>query len=300
MKAYFQKPINEEFNDSYGRSGMQPSVGSVQAFRKGTAESGGTRRAGTGAQVAGIPTTRLGAGVKMVRNETQNISNASGRTSRTNVRTKKLDEASSPPVKKVLRAAKRLPVPAGKVVGYSGDAVTKLWEKRKVTRANVTIFSSGFSLWFGIQLPIAFLSLGFLGMAATLETIRATIEANAKAVVGETITNFLGTIYEYTLGAGLKGADWIFEKIFGFSLQTLGDPANWFTVTHFLVVIIGWGTLLAAIMVYLSFMVNPFTGRGWKWKMGGFLIAAFGYIIPGLNILPWFAVYTACVWKNPE
>ena len=62
MKAYFQKPIDEEFNDSYSRSGLQPSVGSVQQFRKVEVDRGSAaRKVGTSAQVAGATTQAAGA-----------------------------------------------------------------------------------------------------------------------------------------------------------------------------------------------------------------------------------------------
>ena len=122
--------------------------------------------------------------------------------------------------------------------------------------------------------------------------------------MGESAGNVLysigGTILEYTVGTAIEATDWLFEKIFGFSLVTIGDPSNWFTATYFLVVIIGWSTLLIAAIIYLFFMVNPFFGKGAMWKIGGFLIAMFGYLIPGLNILPWFAVYTGAVLIKPE
>ncbi len=275
---------------------------------------------GVGA-IVGVPTIALGAGIKVLGLGTQaagSATKAAGRSTeaigkgvkKTGSAIKKIDrvgvgrklsgKAGSEPVEKVLKLAKRLPGPVGNVAKYGGGAALILLEREKVIRANIPIFGMGFSLWVGIQLPLAFLSLAFLGLAYTVKAIEATVEASAKAVVGETITNFIGTIYDYTIGAGIRGTDKIFELIFGFSLSAIGDPSNWFVGTYFLVVIIGWSTLLIAAIIYLFFMVNPFFGKGAMWKIGGFLIAAFGYLIPGLNILPWFAVYAGAVLIKPE
>jgi hypothetical protein len=214
---------------------------------------------------------------------------------------KKADnENESGQVKKAIAIAKRLPGPLSKVAQHGGGAIEAAMKRRKVTQANISIFSTGFSIWFGIQLWIALISLGFLGLAYSINAIDAQINSTAVALVGETVTYYLGQAYEYTVGAALSAADWLFEQIFGFSLAAIGDPTNWFVATYFLTVLLGWATLLIAVVIYPVYMVNPFMGEGWKWKMGGFLISAFGYLIPGLNILPWFALYTACVWKNPE
>lgn len=275
---------------------------------------------GVGA-IVGVPTIALGAGVKVLGLGTQaagSATKAAGQSTqaigkgvrRTGSALKKADrlklgrklsgKAGSEPIDKALRLAKRLPGPVGKVATLGGGTIEKLLERKKVIRANSLIFSSGFSVWFSIQLPLAFLSLAFLGLAYTIESINATIEAGVQAVVGETVTNFLGTIYDYTIGAGISGVDQIFEVIFGFSLLAIGNPSNWFIATYFLVVIIGWSTLLIATTIYLSVLVNPFFGKGALWKIGGFLVAMFGYLIPGLNILPWFAVYTGAVLIKPE
>ena len=369
MKAYFQKPIDEEFNDSYSRSGLQPSVGSVQQFRKVEVDRGGaTHRVGTSAQVAGagtqvagkglkvtgtamraagkgmstggsamiragagmsstgvgaivgVPTVILGAGVKVIGRGTRAAGaavNAAGKT--TNQAGKVVGKAgnnvkkigrlqvgrrSSPepsrPKDKVLAAAKRLPGPVGKIAEHGGGALKKVWARKKVTRANLTIGSIGYSMWVGIQLPLASLSLGYLGVAFTIKTIQEKVNSVAEALVGETVTYVISTIYKYTIGAGTKAFDYIFEQIFGFSLAAIGDPTNWFTATYYLVVLFGWATLLVAVTIYVFSMVNPFFGKGAAWKMGGFLVSVVGYLIPGLNILPWFAVYTAAVWTHPE
>lgn len=369
MKAYFQKPIDEEFNDSYSRSGLQPSVGSVQQFRKVEVDRGSAgRKIGTTAQVAGagtqvvgkglkvtgtvmraagkgmstggsamiragagmsstgvgavvgVPTVALGAGVKVMGLSTQaagvgmevvgKTTNQAGKATRKAGNTmKKIDRLQvgrkassrlSEPRGKVLAVAKRLPGPVGKPAAVGLKATEELWERRKVTRANITIFSTGFSLWMGLQLPLVFFSLAFLAAGATIVSINAAVESVSKAVVGDTITYYLGAIGSFVLNGISAPFNWLFEKIFGFGFTEAFQPSNFFIATHYLVVLIGWSTLLIAAIIYLFFMISPFTGKGAAWKMGGFLISAFGYLIPGLNILPWFAVYAACVWKNPE
>jgi hypothetical protein len=213
---------------------------------------------------------------------------------------RKVSSRLSEPRDKVLAVAKRLPGPAGKPAAVGLKATEELWERRKVTRANVTIFSTGLSLWVGFQLPLVFISLAFLAAGATIVSINAAIESLSKAVVGDTITYYLGALGSFILTAVTSPFGLLFEKIFGFAFTEAFQPSNFFIATHYLVVLIGWSTLLISVIIYLFFMINPFTGKGSAWKMGGFLISAFGYLIPGLNILPWFAVYTACVWKNPE
>lgn len=381
MKAYFQKPIDEEFNDSYSRSGLQPSVGSVQQFRKVEVDRGSAgRKIGTTAQVAGattqvagkalkttgaamkaagkgmstggsalmraggaisgtgigaivgVPTIALGAGVKVMGVGTQVAGTATKAVGKTADKTgkgvrqaggqiKKLSRnarisdkferltpqgrlsggrMNSVPAQQLLRATKFVPGPVGRPAAVGLKATEELWERRKVTRANITIFSTGFSLWMGLQLPLVFFSLAFLAAGATIVSINAAVESVSKAVVGDTITYYLGAIGSFVLNGISAPFNWLFEKIFGFGFTEAFQPSNFFIATHYLIVLIGWSTLLIAAIIYLFFMISPFTGKGAAWKMGGFLISAFGYLIPGLNILPWFAVYAACVWKNPE
>ena len=301
-------------------AGKGLDVGGTAIIRTGAAMS----TTGVGA-IVGVPTIALGAGVKVMGLGTQaagagvkaagKATNQVGKGARkAGGKIKKVEQVGlgrrsfgkiSSPQDKMLSVAKRLPGPVGKIAEHGDDVVGKLWARKNVTRANLTIGSIGYSIWVGIQLPLAFLSLAFLGMGYVKEVvIPRAIEGGLKGLVGDTVGQMLysigGTILKYTVGAAISATDWLFKEIFGFSLVEVGDPSNWFTATYYLVVLFGWATLLLAVFIYLLAMVNPFFGKGAAWKMGGFLISVVGYLIPGLNILPWFAVYTVAIWTHPE
>lgn len=257
----------------------------------------GTQAAGSATKAAGRSTEAIGKGVK-------NTGGVMKKIDRVGVGRKLSGKPDSEAIDKALTLARRIPGPIGKVAKYGGGAVEVLLERKKVVRANIPIFSAGFSLWLSIQLPLAFLSLAFLGVAYVLnDVIPKAIEGGLKGAVGDTAGKVLfsigGTILQY-IGTAAEAVDGLFQQFFGFSLIAIGDPNNWFIATYFLVVIIGWSTLLIAVIIYTFFTVNPFFGKGWAWKIGGFLIALFGYIIPGLNIFPWFALYAGAALIKPE
>ncbi|MEY2665395.1 MAG: hypothetical protein RLZZ480_500 [Candidatus Parcubacteria bacterium] len=298
-------------------------AGGTALMRAGVAMSG----TGVGA-IVGVPTAILGAGVKVTGvaaevggaalnatgkavDKTGKVVNKTGKAvHQTGGKVKKLGKGIESqnlplrrdrgkigliPMDKVNKAAKFIPGPTGKALKYGGVAATVMWEKRKVTRANATIFSVGFSL-YPLHLALVIASLGALGASATLIMISASIESASKAVLGSTITYYLGKAIA-TVSDAFSAA---FSKFFGFAPFAAFDPANWFIGLQYLAVVFGWGILTFAVITYLVSMINPFTGKGAAWKMGGFIIAAFAYLVPGINILPWFALYTFCVWKNPE
>ncbi len=254
----------------------------------------GIKAAGTGTKVAGTTMNKAGKATSIAGRNLQKTGrslNASGRLPRA---------ANILESKKLQKVLKRAPLPAAKLAGYGLDSAAKIWERKEVTRANGIIFSTGFSLWLGVQLPLAIFNLASLGAAFAFVTVQDKVRATSAGIIGDTATYYLGKAYDYTIGAALSVTDKFFTELFGFPLTAAFDPTSYFIGTYYLVVLVGWATLLLAATIYIVSMVNPFTGKGWQWKMGGFLIATIGYIIPGLNILPWFAVWTLAVWKNPE
>lgn len=261
--------VDQEFSNSYMQQGLQPSVGTVEPMRKTTVTYANNP----------APKSKRPQPLKASNDNT-----ASLRTPRS------LGKGALP--------IKPLPVTG------SLKAAALLAKKAKRTRANLLIYPWATPLWLTIQLPLAFLSIGFLGVAYVKEvSIPQAISGGLKQLAGETAGSILysigGTALSY-VGEVAQAADWLFEKLFGFSLLAIGDPTNWFTLTYFLVVITGVATLLLMSIIYVINMINPFFGKGAGWKIGGFLIAFSGYLIPGLNILPWFMFWSFAIWLNPE
>ena len=87
-------------------------------------------------------------------------------------------------------------------------------------------------------------------------------------------------------------------KTLGFDLSIL-NPANFFMMTHLIVMVIGWTTLFTAAFIYKLSGSNPIFGKGLS-KAGTFLLAMICYSIPIMNLFPWFFIWTLTVMKNPK
>ncbi len=285
---------DEEFNEqAYAGAGLQPSVGTRApmvfdktrqfgnnttrvtgvAMRKGgkTMQQGGTRmvragaalsRSGAGA-VVGVPMMAAGAALRGAG--TLNRNTGRGLTNQ------------SQETKKLLRAK-----------GLTG--IKKDIKKRvSATRVNMTVLSVATPIWFTVQLPLALAAIFALGMAGVGEGI-------AEQLLGTSFGSFLYSIYdgitnviEYLTSINLN----VFESWSGFSQVLFGG------LTMF-VFLIGMITLFAMAVMYILSGVRCFMGEHAAFKMVTFIFAMLGYLMPILNIFPWFMLWGIVVWRYPK
>lgn len=162
----------------------------------------------------------------------------------------------------------------------------------RATSANIGIWSwGGFSYLF-FQLPIAILSLVFLGLAMVIDTLFKNLEPTAnEAGLIETVLNKI-VIFTMTIAEKIS-------SLLGFDI-TIVNPANFFAVTYLLVLAYGLIVLLTIYFIYKISFLRPLSGKGGGRKLGLFLLALVGYSVPVLNLWPWFLPWTIAVWWDPK
>jgi len=174
-------------------------------------------------------------------------------------------------------------------------SVKKAFRSARTTLATRAIWSYGLYTWTWFQLPVAILSLLFMGLTAALEAMYASETAALAAD---------STLWErtYTVAAEIGTAVLSvfavvtnkFFALFGIDITIL-NPVNFFMLTHVLVMLFGWGILMAIFLSYTFAGVRPLSGAT---KMMALLVAIIGYSIPFLNIFPWFLIWTLMVVRG--
>lgn len=177
--------------------------------------------------------------------------------------------------------------------------VNKLKEKAaraKASRLNMWIWSTGLASWAFFQLPFAFVSTIFFGLAIglsgaieTLTTVKADdgwLASSAKTVAGWAV-DLLST------------AASLVKSVTGFDFNTV-NPINFAVAINGLIFFYGLFVLLVIYFVYKMSFMNPLFGRGAGLKSGFFIMALVGYFLPLLNLFPWFFPWTIAVWFKPK
>ena len=253
------RSISDEFNDSYAEQGLQPSTGRREVIKyarveraKGVTRASGKtmQRKGKAMTKAGMALSRTGVGavvgvpLMVVGGATQAkgaMTQVTGTTTRQSGREMQSKQAG-------LRGAwaNTMTTPAEKIK----DVV-------KGTRTFVWILSWALPLWFGLQLPIAILTIVTYGAA-------------------DTAASFL--------------PNWLVEWAANDLLILL----------QYSVFFIGIGTLIAMGVIYSISGVKCFFGEGAHIKGPLFCLAVVGYILPFVNIFPWFLLWAIAVWRYPK
>ncbi len=163
----------------------------------------------------------------------------------------------------------------------------------KGTTVSITNISWGIGLWLSFQLPLAILAVVFMGMAYIIQDV---VPNMIKDATGELIYEGLSYIYS----AFSDGVAWLLDKIFGFDLTEIANPENYFILTNFLVFIIGFSSLFIMAIIYQISLINCIFGKHSALKISTLIFATFAYMVPLLNIIPWFIFWVLVVWRYPE
>jgi hypothetical protein len=169
-----------------------------------------------------------------------------------------------------------------------------LVEVNPVTLARASTLSAthltwGLGLWSVIQVPLAVISFIFLGITYVAEDV---VKKTAKEVLGGTV---------YSIGSSItsslsEAVGWVI----GVDLAEIANPANYFMGGQAVVFILGLATLLIIGISYQLSFINCLYGKHAGLKIGTFILALFGYMIPIFNIIPWFIFWVLVVWRYPE
>ena len=286
------RDIASQFNQQYAEAGLQPSVGeratiaydktrqfentatrvtgvAMRKGGKGMARSGNKlmktgaalSRSGPGAMV-GVPMMAAGAALRGAGAQNQQ---AGQRLT-----------AGSQGTKKLLRAK------------GIGDAKATIKKHVKATRTNLYVLSIAAPIWFTIQLPIALAAIVALGIAGLGEA--------AEDIFGDGLIGFLYSAYDgfTNFVESLTGTNInIFESIAGVAQVLFGGLTT-------LVFVIGLLTLGTMATLYIFSGIKCFWGTHSLLKAGTFIFAMLGYLMPALNIFPWFILWGIVVWRYPE
>lgn len=163
----------------------------------------------------------------------------------------------------------------------------------KATSASISNISWGTTLWLFIQLPIALFAIAFLGVAYI---IKGVIPEMIKDVTGDFIYNGL----TWLASSATSLTSWLSEKIIGFDITALAQSENYFLVANFLVFIIGFMSLVLMGIIYQISFINCVLGKRSVLKISALIFATFAYMVPVLNLFPWFIPWVLVVWRYPE
>lgn len=182
----------------------------------------------------------------------------------------------------------------------------KGWGKKKLSKSvtgkllgrsvTLSIWSWGFFIWLFFQLPIAILSIIFMALTEAVYQFSLSLEPTAE---GNFIVEGIKAGAKIILNTLVDAVNHFMDLALGFDLNTL-HPANVFMLTHTLVMLVGWGMLLAISIIYTMTSQKAFSGNGAGGKNTLFILAFVGYAIPILNLLPLFFFWTLLVLKNPK
>jgi hypothetical protein len=163
--------------------------------------------------------------------------------------------------------------------------------RKKVKVINRILLPAGMALWT-IQFPLALFAIGAFGITASIEVAKASIvESTGK--VGEAIFEIAGGVFSSVASA--------IQAVTGFDPSVIGDaPQYFFMITTSFAFLIGLITLLLIGIVYAIAGINPFLGRGSSLKIGTFVFAIMGYMLPFFNMVPWFGFWTWAVGRYPD
>jgi hypothetical protein len=158
-----------------------------------------------------------------------------------------------------------------------------------VSRVNWFILAWAIPLWLFVQIPLALVALGGLGLAAGSEVA-------LDSLFGGVVGSFINTIF--------SGVSSVVSFLFGTSVDL--NPINairdfgmtTMVVLHVSAYFIGIITLCAMAFLYTFSGIPCFFGNWAGAKISFFIFALAGYFFPVSNLLPWFMLWGIVVWLS--
>jgi hypothetical protein len=160
--------------------------------------------------------------------------------------------------------------------------------RAKATTVSLANLSWSLTLWATIQLPIAIINAVFLGIMMAVDELKAQVTQNK---LGEMVWNFGEKVVNPIADAA--------KFVLNVDIEAL-DPAIVFFVTNLVVFLCGIATLLILGIIYQLAFVNTLFGKGSHVKVAAFIAALVGYMLPILNIFPWFLFWVLAIWRYPK
>lgn len=158
-------------------------------------------------------------------------------------------------------------------VRSEGDRSATITATQLAKNTTTAIWMTSWHVWFylSFQLPLAIMSLAFIGMHAAVDG--SWLLSSAVAVISSL--------------ASLVGKD-----LAAFLPLSIG------MALHFLLFGLAFFFLLLTLLVYALRGHRPFGGDRMVGKMLALLACFIGYTTPLLNIFPWIAFYIYVMWRS--
>lgn len=172
--------------------------------------------------------------------------------------------------------------------------------RAKARTVNTGIWSWGIYSWLFFQLPFAVLGLILLAVAVAVENLvmSVSIPEEDDGILVSLAKGAVNTIVQGIASVAKLVNDTVL-KVFDVDLSAF-NPASFFIVPYGLVLAYGIILLLLMYLIYKLAFLNPLSGSGGGAKKGALLLAIIGYSVPGLNLFPWFLVWTLVVLRYPK
>ncbi len=294
MKAYFASPISDQFNESYGQRGLQPSTGRVTPVRNVSVEykNDPTVRRGVRTVSGGEMQSDKNATVKYKTLPAQEVPVQTKSDSQEQVAIERKNVARSSRKKRSFNQSQEVVTnnPQGKKTAAARAKGLK--NTARAGGATIGIWSWAFFAWLWFQVPMAIISIVFMALTQAIyefvESLNPTVENR--------------TFIQSGISFVMDVVTWFATKVldfFGIDITIL-NPANFFMLTHVIVTLFGWGVLLAIYLIYSLAGTKSVSGTNGGVKMITLLVAMIGYAIPIINLFPWFFIWTLVVLKNPK
>lgn len=285
---------DEQFNDTaYAGAGLQPSVGERATIAYEKSKQFGN----TATRVTSIGLRKGGKGMQRSGNKMIKTGAALSRTGAGAAIGVPMMAAGA-----VMRGAGVGNSNSGKRMSRGATEGKKLLRVRGIkdirknikgmvsaTRVNMTTLSFATPIWFSIQLPIALMAIMALGLAGAGEGVVNTLMEGKFTSIIYGIYDGATNVVEGVTGINLN----IIENWTGFSNVLFGG----LTMVVFFIGIFTLGFMAA---MYTLSGVHCFMGKHAVLKSGTFIFALLGYLMPVLNILPWFMLWGIVVWRYPK
>lgn len=166
---------------------------------------------------------------------------------------------------------------------------------------NIFIRSSGIHFWLTFQLLCAILNIVSLSVLLGAEYVDSMIEVQSDDGLLVTGTKYLAQFQKFA-GQSMFGLRGLIDSALEYAgIGSLSlEPQGLFIITFVIMFAFGLTTLLGVYLIYKAANLSPLGGEGGGLKIGTFIIALVGYMIPILNLFPWFYIWTMAVQRHPK
>lgn len=181
-----------------------------------------------------------------------------------------------------------------------------LKDRAKVTSVNMGIWSWAIPLWLVFQVPFALINNLLFGLASVELAITEGVEKTFEEGDDGALIEGTKTVFRF-LGNVVKGA---FETLndvvaylsgFDFAAAFSGFlPSSLYMFTFSILFAYALILLGSMLFIYQMARINALFGQGASSKVMLFLLCIIGYILPLVNMVPWFLFWNATVWRYPK